>query len=81
MEIKKFAWLPARMTSGQVVWLACYFEYREMYDRQTNRAPVDGFYFRWTESAKERTWRLLKETAIQNRNVWNDPELTKEDKI
>lgn len=81
MEFEKFAWLPTRMTSGQVVWLSCYFEHREMYDRQTNRAPVSGFYFKWTESPKERTWRLLKETAIQNRNVWNDPNLTKEDKL
>lgn len=81
MEHKKFAWLPTRMTSGQLIWLSSYTEHQEMFDQNTNRTPIDGFYFVWTETAKERTWRLLKETTRQNRNVWNDPELTKEDKL
>ena len=77
MENKRFAWLPTRMTSGRTIWLSGYTEHREMFDQNTNRAPVDGFYFVWTETAKERTWRLLKETAQQNRDVWNELELEK----
>jgi len=38
-------------------------------------------YFEWTETSAERTWRVLKETAVHNRNVWNNPSLTKQDKI
>jgi hypothetical protein len=38
-------------------------------------------YFEWTETLQEKTWRLLKESIIANRNVWDDPKLTKEDKI
>lgn len=77
MEHKRFAWLPTKMTSGRIIWLSSYTEHREMFDRRTNRAPIDGFYFKWTETEKERTWRLLKEAAQQNRNVWNEIELEK----
>jgi hypothetical protein len=80
MEIKKFAWWPKRVTSGKLVWFSNYIEHRELYDRRTGRAPITTFDFRWTETESEKTWRLLKENVIQNRNVWNDPLLTKEDK-
>jgi hypothetical protein len=81
MEINRFAWLPTKMTSGKLVWFSTYIEHKELYDRHTGRAPVTRLYFTWTETAQEKTWRLLKETAIQNRNIWNDPNLTKEDKL
>jgi hypothetical protein len=77
MENKRFAWLPVRVTSGKQIWLSTYIEHVELYDRNTGRAPIDGFYFVWTETPKERTWRLLKETAQQNRDVWNEIELEK----
>lgn len=80
MENIKFAWFPIKVTSGKLVWLASYYEHVELYDRQTGRAPVMTFDFRWTETGSERTWRLLKENMVQNRNVWNDPLLTKQDK-
>jgi hypothetical protein len=35
----------------------------------------------WTETAEEKTWRLLKEGAVQNRNIWNQYNYTKEDKL
>ena len=81
MEYKKFAFLPTKMTSGKLIWLKYYFCHKELFDRHTGRAPVTRLYFTWTETAQEKTWRLLKENVIQNRNVWNDPNLTKEDRI
>lgn len=81
METKKFAWLPKKVTSGRIVWLKIYIEHKEMFDRRTGRAPLKSLYYVWTETASERTWRLLKDSVVQNRNVWNDPQLTKEDNI
>ena len=81
MEIDRFAWLPTKVTSGKWIWLAKYIEHRELFDKRTGRAPVSTLHFRWTETSKERTWRILKESAVHNRNVWNDPKLTKEDKL
>lgn len=81
MQNKKFAWLPKKVTSGKIVWLASYWEHISLYDVNTGRAPITSFDFRWTETAKERTWRLLKEGQVHNRNVWNEYNLTKQDKI
>ena len=81
MENKKFALLPKRMTSGKLVWLSYYYQHKELFDRRTGRAPVTSLHFTWTETPSEKTWRLLKETAVQNRNIWNDPTLTREDKL
>ncbi len=81
MVNEKFALLPKKVTSGKWVWLSKYYEHVELYDRNTGRAPIMTFEFRWTETGAEQTWRILKETSIQNRNVWNDPNLTKEDKL
>lgn len=81
MENTKFAWWPTRVTSGKLIWLEKYYEHVELYDRHTGRAPVMTFDFRWTETAKEKTWRLLKESIVYNRNVWNDRHLTEEDRI
>lgn len=81
MERKRFAWWPLRVTSGQQIWLSTYYQHQSLYDETTGRPPLNSFYFEWTETASERTWRVLKETAIQNRNVWNDVKLIKEDKL
>jgi hypothetical protein len=81
MESKQFAWWPTTMTSGQRIWLNTFYEHKSLCDSSTGRPPLEGLYFKWTETVSERTWRLLKETTVQNRNVWNDPLLTKEDKI
>jgi hypothetical protein len=81
MESKRFALLPKRVTSGKIVWLKYYFEHKELFDRRTGRAPVTSLHFTWTETAQEKTWRLLKEIVVQNRNIWNEPELTTRDKI
>lgn len=81
MENERFAWLPKRITSGKLIWLSTYYEHKSLYDSSTGRPPLGTLYFTWTESAKEKTWRLLKESAVQNRNVWNDPKLIKEDKL
>jgi len=78
--MRKFAWLPRRMSSGQVTWLAYYYEYRSLYDESTGRPPINSLYFIFTETPKEKTLRLLKESVTHNRNVWNDPSLAKEDK-
>lgn len=58
-----------------------YYLHRSLYDKTTGRPPLNSLYFDWTETAGERTWRVLKQTAIHNRNVWNDVHLTKEDKL
>lgn len=81
MVSEKFAWWPTRVTSGKLVWLSTYIEHKELFDRRTGRAPVASLHFTWTETSSERTWRLLKESVVQNRNVWNDPQLTKEDNL
>lgn len=78
---EKFAWIPKRVTSGKWVWFSTYYEHIELYDRNTGRAPITTFDFRWTETGAEKTWRVLKEGVVHNRNVWNDPELTKKDKL
>jgi len=81
MESKQFAWRPIKVTSGKLVWLKYYFRHRERFDVSTGRPPLSSLYFEWTETASEKTWRLLKDTVVHNRNVWNDPKLIKEDNI
>ena len=79
MVSKKFAWLPTKVTSGKYIWLETYYQHRTLYDETTGRPPLNSLHFTWTETASERTWRVLKESVIHNRNVWNDPKLIKED--
>jgi hypothetical protein len=81
VENTKFAWWPTRMTSGRLIWLKSYCYHRNLYDESTGRPPLNSLHFEWTETLQEKTWRLLKESAIQNRNVWNDPTLTKRDTL
>ena len=81
MESKKFAWLPMRVTSGKRIWLRQYYQHKYLYDVSTGRPPLNSLYFSWTETPKEKTWRLLKESIVHNRNVWNAPNLIKEDKL
>jgi len=56
------------------------FAFREG-DDSTGRPPINSLYFEWTETLQEQTWGLLKESIVTNRNVWEYPKLTKEDKI
>ena len=77
--MRRFAWLPTRMSSGRRVWLGYYWLYRSPYDDSTGRPPLFDQYFTFSETDQERTWRLLKESVIYNRNVWNDPALTQKD--
>ncbi len=79
MQNKRFAWWPVQVTSGSWVWMSNYYEHRSLYDETTGRPPLNSLYFTWTETSKERTWRILKEKMIYNRNVWNEPTLTKQD--
>lgn len=81
METSRIAWWPVKVTSGVWVWLSRYYEHRSLYDETTGRPPINSLHFVWTETAGERTWRALKQTAIHNRNVWNDVNLTKKDKL
>jgi hypothetical protein len=81
MITKKFAWWPVVVTSGKKIWLQTYYEHRDSYDISTGRPPLTTLYFTWTETPQEQTWRLLKDGVVANRNVWNDPQLTKEDKV
>lgn len=81
MENKKFAWVPVKVTSGRWTWLTDYYEHKSLYDESTGRPPLNSLYFVWTETSGEKMWRLLKEKTIQNRNVWNDLKLIKEDKL
>lgn len=61
MEISRFAWWPTKMTSGQSIWLTKYIQHRILYDTSTGRPPLNSLYFEWTETSKEKFWRLLKE--------------------
>lgn len=81
MEVEKFAWWPTQVTSGKKIWLRNYIEHQNLYDSSTGRPPIGSLYFTWTETPQEQTLRLLKESAVQNRNVWNDPQLTKQDRL
>jgi hypothetical protein len=81
MESKRFAWRPTRVTSGQLVWLTTYIQHRSLYDESTGRPPLNSLYFEWTETAQEKTMRVLKQSTIHNRNIWNTVELAKQDKI
>ena len=77
--MRRFAWWPIRVSSGQWVWLTGYWHYQSLYDASTGRPPLFDQYFVFTETDKERTFRLLKETVVHNRNVWNTVDLTKKD--
>jgi hypothetical protein len=79
VENIKFAWWPTRVTSGKLIWLESYIQHLSLYDSSTGRPPIDSLYFSWTETQQEKTWRLLKESVVYNRNLWNDPALTKQD--
>jgi hypothetical protein len=81
MENKLFAWWPTTVTSGKRIWLTCYFQHKTLYDESTGRPPLNSLYFTWTETLQEKMWRLLKDNAVHNRNIWNTSELTKQDKI
>jgi len=81
VENIKFAWWPTRVTSGKRVWLKAYIQHRSLYDESTGRPPLNSLYFEWTETPSEKTWRILKESVIHNRNVWNEPKLTEEDTL
>jgi hypothetical protein len=81
METRLFAWWPVKVTSGKHIWLKYYFQHKILYDESTGRPPLHGLHFIWTETAQEKTWRLLRGNMIQNRNVWNDTTLTKQDKL
>jgi hypothetical protein len=81
MESKRFALLPKKVTSGRWVWLNYYYQHKSLYDETTGRPPLNSLHFTWTETASERTWRVLKKNVILNRNVWNDSQLTREDQL
>jgi hypothetical protein len=61
MESKLFAWWPVTVTSGKWVWLSSYYQYQALYDDTTGRPPLTQLYFIYTETAKEKFWRKLKE--------------------
>lgn len=77
---KLFAWWPIKVTSGKRVWFKHYYRHRMRFDPSTGMPPISAQYFEYTETAKERTWRLLTDRVEHNRNIWNDPYLTKQDK-
>ena len=77
MTDKRFAWWPITVTSGKRIWFKSYYEHRSLYDESTGRPPLNSLHFVWTETAVERTWRLLTTSIDNNRNVWNDPSIIK----
>jgi hypothetical protein len=79
METRQFAWFPTKVTSGKRVWLKYYFRHKTLYDESTGRPPIHSLHFEWTETPQEKTWRLLKQSVVQNRNVWNESLLTHQD--
>lgn len=78
MISERFAWLPVRVTSGRRIWLETYYQHKLYYDQSSGCPPLKCLHFTWTETASERTMRILKESVGHNRNVWNDPKLIKE---
>jgi hypothetical protein len=78
--MRRFAWWPIKLSSGRRVWLSYYWLYKSPYDLSTGRPPLFNQYFEFTETEQERTFRLLKESVAHNRNVWNNPTLTQQDR-
>lgn len=66
MESKQFAWWPTTVTSGKKIWLTVFYRHKNLYDSSTGRPPLNGLYFTWTETFKERQWRLLKERILSH---------------
>ena len=64
MESKQFAWFPTTVTSGKKIWLTFFYQHNNLYDASTGRPPLGSLYFTWTETVKERQWRLLKERIL-----------------
>lgn len=64
MESKQFAWVPTTVTSGKKIWLTFFYQHSNLYDASTGRPPLGSLYFTWTETVKERQWRLLKERIL-----------------
>ena len=56
---KKFAWLPIRVTSKQLVWLQSYYEHILYYDPSTLKPPITGYCYMWSETKNEYIIRLL----------------------
>ena len=81
MESKKFAWKPIKVTSGKWIWLSMYYQHKSLYDETTGRPPLNSLHFVWTETEKEKVIRLLKDKVVNNRNVWNEVNLTREDNV
>jgi hypothetical protein len=81
MESKKFAWKPIKVTSGKWIWLSVYYQHKSLYDETTGRPPLNSLHFIWTETAKEKVIRLLKDKVVHNRNIWNEVNLTREDNV
>lgn len=61
MVTRRFAWWPMRVTSGRRIWLSIYYQHKLLYDSTTGRPPINNLHFTWTETASERTWRILKD--------------------
>lgn len=61
MITKRFAWWPIQVTSGRRIWLSTYYHHKLLYDSITDRPPINNLHFTWTETASERTWRILKD--------------------
>jgi hypothetical protein len=59
-ENRLLAWQPVKVTSGKRIWLKYYFQHKALYDESIDKPPLNSLYFEWTETASERTWRLLK---------------------
>ena len=62
MESKQFAWWPRQVTSGKRIWLSTYYQHKSLYDESTGRPPLNSLHFIWTETPREKTWRLLRES-------------------
>ena len=60
LEKKRFALLPRRVTSGRWVWFKNYYTVEMRFDPSTGRPPLNSTHYTFTETAAERTWRLLK---------------------
>ncbi len=60
IDRKLFAILPKKVTSGQWVWFSRYYVVEMRFDPSTGRPPINSTHYTYTETAAERTWRLLK---------------------
>jgi hypothetical protein len=80
MTITRFAWLPTKLSNGSFVWLTRYCQTNlpdHLSHLRANRTNPSVVYRATLDDNRQ---RCAEQQMIHNRNIWNDPLLTKQDR-